>query len=274
MAPGILPGESRNPGNPSTQLPNAVQEIKETIAMQDEKLKDALTSIEMFMNRSIFQCDTNLRTIQEALVAGRLVLIRDAMHAGFAERMFQCLDRFDDWRVYEKYEKHFHFHHHNIYEKELYPPDLAFCNAVFASQPTKDLMQRLSHRDCSGGTAFSASWYLPGDHSLPHTDNVEAREGEFRQLAFVWHLTKDWQPTWGGDLFWCPANVYLPPTFNSLILFTVGRQSHHFVTQVSSYSRSKRLAINGWWTGTKQREPLPAAHPETTTSGEPFIRII
>ena len=71
-------------------------------------------------------------------------------------------------------------------------------------------------------------------------------------MAFVWHLTKDWDPKWGGDLYWCRAHHFVTPSFNTLALFTVGPDSAHFVTHVAPGARSKRLAINGWWTGRKQ----------------------
>jgi Rps23 Pro-64 3,4-dihydroxylase Tpa1-like proline 4-hydroxylase len=70
-----------------------------------------------------------------------------------------------------------------------------------------------------------------------------------RQLAFVWHLAKDWRSEWGGAFYWVPKASYLPPAFNTLYLFNVGPDSTHFVTQVSPYAQGKRLVINGWWTG-------------------------
>jgi Rps23 Pro-64 3,4-dihydroxylase Tpa1-like proline 4-hydroxylase len=109
---------------------------------------------------------------------------------------------------------------------------------------------------------FSASWYLPGDHSLPHTDAVTHADGEQRQVAFVWHLARGWRSEWGGALFWCPGNVYLAPTFNTLVLFTVGPNSYHFVSQVSPYAQGKRLAINGWWTGRTAVPVGPEQAPE------------
>ena len=70
-----------------------------------------------------------------------------------------------------------------------------------------------------------------------------------RQLAFVWHLAKEWRPEWGGAFYWCPKASYMPPAFNTLYLFNVRPESIHFVTQVSPYAQGKRLTINGWWTG-------------------------
>jgi Rps23 Pro-64 3,4-dihydroxylase Tpa1-like proline 4-hydroxylase len=163
--------------------------------------------------------------------------------------MHRSLDACTTWRVYEKYEEHFHYHHHNIYDGREYPPDLAWCDKIFDSGATKAWATQLSGRSCVGRTTFSASWYLPGDHSLPHNDAIAGGGDANRHLAFVWHLAKGWRSEWGGALFWCPKALYLPPVFNTLVLFNVGPDTSHFVTQVSPYAQGKRLAINGWWTG-------------------------
>jgi thiol-disulfide isomerase/thioredoxin len=185
----------------------------------------------------------------ERLAAGGLVEIRDAFEPDFAERMFRGLDSCAAWRVYENYEGAFHYHHHNLYDAEDYPPDLAWCSKIFDSPETKAWVTRLSARSCPGPAEVSASWYLPGDHSLPHNDVVANEADSNRQVAFVWHLSKDWRPEWGGALFWCSKGCYLPPVFNTLWLFNVGPESNHFVTHVSPYAQGKRLTINGWWTG-------------------------
>jgi Rps23 Pro-64 3,4-dihydroxylase Tpa1-like proline 4-hydroxylase len=67
----------------------------------------------------------------------------------------------------------------------------------FSSDETKRLVGQLSGQNCSGSTSFWASWYQPGDHSLPHNDRVISdRLNEVRNVAFVWHLSKDWRPEW------------------------------------------------------------------------------
>ena len=202
-----------------------------------------------------------LAAVAPRLAAGELVAIRDAFESDFAERMFRSLDSCANWRVYENYEGQFHYHHHNLYDPEEYPADLAWCSEVFDSSQTKAWVTRLSGRSCVGPTEVSASWYLPGDHSLPHNDVVATDGAQAnRQVAFVWHLSKHWQPEWGGALFWCPKACYLPPVFNTLWLFNVSPESTHFVTHVSPYAQGKRLAINGWWTG-------PAATGEPVWKG-------
>ena len=71
---------------------------------------------------------------------------------------------------------------------------------------------------------------------------------------------KEWRPEWGGALFWCPRSAYVPPQFNSLILFNIGQDSAHFVTTVSPDAQGKRLTINGWWTGP---DPTDKRHART-----------
>ena len=183
------------------------------------------------------------------LASGGLIAVRDAFDADFAEQMHRGLDSCRTWRLYERYEDNFHFHHHNLFNAEEFPADLVRCAKVFDSPGTKAWVTRLSGRHCPGTTEFSASLYLPGDHSLPHNDVAAVDGGLNRQVAWVWHLTKDWRPEWGGALYWCSRSSYLPPAFNTLYLFNVSPESNHFVTRVSPYAQGKRLAVNGWWTG-------------------------
>ncbi|HEY2884466.1 MAG TPA: thioredoxin domain-containing protein [Rhizomicrobium sp.] len=209
----------------------------------------SLLSIETYLRPSLRGPGSALTDVGPRLAAGGLVAIRDAFEPDFAQRMYRSLDRCTTWRVYENYEDDFHYHHHNLFHSDEYPADLAWCSKVFDSSSTKAWVTRLSGRSCPGPAEVYASWYLPGDHSLPHNDVADSGANFNRQVAFVWHLAKDWRSEWGGALFWCPKASYLPPVFNTLWLFNVGPESTHFVTHVSPYAQGKRLAINGWWTG-------------------------
>ena len=236
---------------------------------KNQRLAGLLTSLEFVLNPRVLANEAGKRQISDHLTNGGLVLIRDALQETVAMRMFACLDQFSDWKVYEDYQTNFHYHHHNIYEASLYPPDLNWCSGIFGSELTKSLIQALSRRDCTGETVFSASWYMPGDYSLPH-DDLPGDEGAYRQVAFIWHLSKDWQPHWGGDLFWCRKNRYITPSFNSLILFNVSHENCHHVTQVSPHAAAKRLAISGWWTNKSENRAASRAEPEAGT-GEPEL---
>ncbi len=206
-------------------------------------------SIETHLRPSLRGPGSVLASIGPRLAAGELVAIRNAFEPDFAEQMHRCLDSCKAWRAYESYEAQFHYHHHNLFEPDDYPPDLAWCAKVFDSDSTRAWASSLSSRSCHGPAEVYASWYLPGDYSLPHNDVADSGPNLNRQVAFVWHLAKEWRPEWGGALYWCPKGCYLPPEFNTLWLFNVSPESNHFVTQVSPYARGKRLAVNGWWTG-------------------------
>ncbi len=206
-------------------------------------------SIETYLRPSLRGPGSALMDVAPRLAAGGLVEIRDAFDGDFAERMYSSLDNCTTWRLYENYEKDFSYHHHNLFNPDQYPADLTWCSKIFDSSSTKAWMTRLSGRSCLGPAEVYASWYLPGDHSLPHNDASDSGANFNRQVAYVWHLAKDWRSEWGGALYWCPKASYLPPAFNTLWLFNVGPESAHFVTRVSPYAQGKRLAINGWWTG-------------------------
>ncbi len=68
-------------------------------------------------------------------------------------------------------------------------------------------------------------------------------------MAFVWHLSKNWRPEWGGALFWNQelSDGYLHASFNTLNLFVVSPKTYHFVTAVNDNAVEKRLTFNGWW---------------------------
>ena len=91
-----------------------------------------------------------------------------------------------------------------------------------------------------------ATRYEPGHFLTAHDDNVA---GKNRLAAFVFNLSTDWLPDWGGNLtFYDDADnvtdVYVP-RFNSLSLFTVGTK--HAVNLVAPFARKPRMAITGWF---------------------------
>jgi Rps23 Pro-64 3,4-dihydroxylase Tpa1-like proline 4-hydroxylase len=177
------------------------------------------------------------------LDSGRAVVIRDAIDADFAERVHRELTACEAWRPYEHISTLFHYHHHNLYSENDFPDSVREFKSVLEQPATRAFMARLCNRDCGGRVMAGASLYLPGDHSLPHRDF-----GLSRSVAFVWHLTKDWESSWGGHLYWCPSGTSVAPTFNCFMLFNVMESSLHLVTAVSPHARGKRLAVNGWWT--------------------------
>jgi hypothetical protein len=195
--------------------------------------------------------------IRAQLTRGRAVVIPNAIREDIAERAHAELDESRRWQPYEGASPFFHYRHHNIYADADLPPSAVDLKRALGGSEARAIMSELSERDCSGPIDFGASWYLPGDHSLPHQD-----AGLGRSVAFVWHLTKDWDPRWGGGFFWCPSGITMKPQFNCFTLFNVTRASAHFVTVVSPYARAKRLSLNGWWTQASPNAAVSRVGPE------------
>ena len=90
-----------------------------------------------------------------------------------------------------------------------------------------------------------ATRYLPGHFLKQHSDeNIE----EGRLYAYVMGFSKDWNPDWGGLLHILDDKGQiiktLIPKYNTLSIFKVPQ--NHFVSYVTPYAESERLAITGW----------------------------
>lgn len=90
-----------------------------------------------------------------------------------------------------------------------------------------------------------ATRYLPGHFLTQHNDE-NLKEG--RLYAYVMGFSKKWNPDWGGLLHILDENKNIIKTFipeyNSLSIFKVPQ--NHFVSLVSPFAKSERLAITGW----------------------------
>lgn len=195
--------------------------------------------------------------IRQKLRQGKLVIIRDALPLELAEQVHQDLDSIpaEKWPLNSDcLTNGFCYSHHNFYDWRMFSETMNRTLALFDHPRTKDLISDLSGRNCWGNNSYgaaknptgTASWYMPGDFSLPHTDHIGQRT-----VAYVWHLSKNWRPEWGGALYWAGTNdehAYQHASFNSLVLFSVTSRSSHFVTTVSQQAQEKRMSFNGWWT--------------------------
>jgi hypothetical protein len=187
----------------------------------------------------------NIGDSTSPLAPGQLLVLTNAFRSSFAEDVFTALDCADTWEPLESYRHpNFQYRHRLLrspyLDRGLEP--IRECVRIFTHEKTRSLVSDLSLRDCSAPPQFSTTWHLPGDYSLPHTD-----AGQNRTVAFVWHLAKRWEPSWGGSLYWCPTNDFLNTNFNTLSIFVVSPEHKHFVSTVTPYAREKRFAIAGWW---------------------------
>lgn len=78
-----------------------------------------------------------------------------------------------------------------------------------------------------------------------HTDDINGK------LAFVCHLTKNWNPDWGGlylDLRDKNNIKTISPSFNKMVIFEVtDGVAPHSVTQVVDNTIHERISVSGWY---------------------------
>mmetsp|Transcript_30459 Transcript_30459/g.50448 ORF Transcript_30459/g.50448 Transcript_30459/m.50448 type:complete len:334 (+) Transcript_30459:102-1103(+) len=204
-------------------------------------------SIENYLNPELLDDPAFLDDARRRLQHGEVVVLRNAFRPEFAEVTHrELMAASAPWSLNEAYfDDGYAYQHHNIYNRQQWTAWMNRTFDIFDSKATKRWAQELTGRDCSGLCTGSPSYYKAGDHSLPHTDWAGQRT-----VAYVWHLSKDWRPEWGGALYWA-QNPHIaatfPASFNTLVLFGVTTFSAHFVTTVSPHAKAKRLAYNGWW---------------------------
>lgn len=91
-----------------------------------------------------------------------------------------------------------------------------------------------------------ATFYGPGNFLSQHSDQFDSEQW---RLAYVYNLTRDWRPDWGGYLQFFNAagdvEKALMPRFNVLNIFAVPRL--HAVQPVASFAGGPRFALTGWF---------------------------
>ena len=121
-----------------------------------------------------------------------------------------------------------------------------YCEAArfIKSQPFLDFLNSITGLELTTVNECFANRYSGGSWLSTHSDDVNGR------LAFVYHLTKNWNSSWGG--LYVAHNPdgsmsVLPPTFNRLAIFGVGvNQTPHAVTPILPGVSQSRYAITGW----------------------------
>jgi Rps23 Pro-64 3,4-dihydroxylase Tpa1-like proline 4-hydroxylase len=185
---------------------------------------------------------------QAALQRGDVIELRDAFVRPIAERVHGVLDGTDAWVPVENHGSEEVLRRHHRLDDPLAFPEVSACHAVFDSAATKRFVGRVTGLSCLGSVEFGVTRYLPGEYSLPHTDGATLG----REVAFLWYLTRDWSPKWGGELYVCDPWRCVRPTFNTLVLFRVTPRSQHFVAPVSPFATGKRMTVAGWWTRARE----------------------
>jgi Rps23 Pro-64 3,4-dihydroxylase Tpa1-like proline 4-hydroxylase len=185
-----------------------------------------------------------LARIGAGLANGELCVIENAFDESFAESVHGALLGTESWTPAERAERVLGHRYHRLSDAMPEPEPVAVCRRMFDSRASKATIARLSGLECFGGVQFSGTLFLPGDFLNPHDDANAPRA-----VAYVWNLSKEWDPRWGGHFFWCNPVMSVFPAFNTLLLFRViSGRSYHAVPPVQAIARGRRVAVSGWWT--------------------------
>ena len=108
------------------------------------------------------------------------------------------------------------------------------------------ILYEMGWSSCTIQESFISA-YGSGDYLSTHTDKGNG------SVAFVLNLTQNWRPEFGGMLHVLNTDrsyTAIPPDFNSLILMEVDETNGtpHFISEVSKYATSNRIAYSGWYT--------------------------
>jgi len=95
------------------------------------------------------------------------------------------------------------------------------------------------------------SKYEAGDFLYTHTDKDNGT------IAFVYHLTTNWLPGYGGLFMkmpnWVDVEETVTPKFNALTIFDVtGEGVPHQVSKVIEGIQNARIAYSGWFQSTEK----------------------
>ncbi|MFA0812481.1 2OG-Fe(II) oxygenase family protein [Microbulbifer epialgicus] len=126
------------------------------------------------------------------------------------------------------------------------PPQLADIYNWLSSEETLSNVKAITGIHSLAYPSAQITAFAPGDFLTRHKDDIST---EKRRVAFVYNLSEDWHPDWGGLLQFyrgdgTPTEAW-PPLYNSLCLFHV--KHVHSVTCVAPFAPKLRLAISGWF---------------------------
>lgn len=127
------------------------------------------------------------------------------------------------------------------YRDDGYPFD-----KILMSEESLKIINDITEMDITTSISVFASCYDRDSFLSTHTDCGRGK------IAFVYNLTRDWDPSQGGcfqllEDNWSGIRKQVTPKFNSLTIFCVtGDGVPHRVTKVSSECPDKRIAFSGW----------------------------
>jgi Rps23 Pro-64 3,4-dihydroxylase Tpa1-like proline 4-hydroxylase len=124
---------------------------------------------------------------------------------------------------------------------EIYKETISFFNG----SEMIEVINKLTDLNITVGEKTFVSRYSEKCFLSEHTDEPNGK------LAFVYHLSKDWNPDWGGlylDLRDKSNIKAICPSFNKLVIFQVtDGVAPHCVTEVVNNINKERISVSGWY---------------------------
>ncbi|HAD97385.1 MAG TPA: hypothetical protein DCG19_08255 [Cryomorphaceae bacterium] len=121
-------------------------------------------------------------------------------------------------------------------------------HAHFSSERILSFVSNIIGQKLTGLYEAFLSNYEAGDFLTWHTDQPNGT------IGFVYYLTQNWDPAWGGQLEFKALNaagLYYShqPGYNELLLFSIGdlETIQHQVVKIADYASGNRLAYSGWF---------------------------
>jgi len=202
---------------------------------------------------------TNQEGIQNCLRQQPVLVIENALNPEDAESLYEGLGASAAWAPQDTQTwkeqgidvAEFTYSRNHIDIADQRAPDaLKALNTYLNSKTMKQWFSAVSGRRCDKFIA-SATIFDEGDHISEHNDyyiyEEPGKPRYVRALTFNYYLSKNWNPDWGGNLVWKEPYQRISPNFNTLVLFNVTTNSHHWVEPVTKHPGEKRLSITGWF---------------------------
>jgi hypothetical protein len=199
--------------------------------------------------------------IQRSFRKGRFVHIKNALREHVAQSLYSELQGQQKWHLRQGYQADYQFRGSSIMKEDLeYQTKIPQVRNLFRYLDTEGVRKSVGGAlggDINGPFDGFVSMMQRGDSAAPHTDvkgYEESREfphGDHRRsVAFVLHMTKDWDPRWGGELVWAQPIFHIAPAFNSLTMFPSHHMAFHFIQPIANTApaSAKRISISGWFT--------------------------
>lgn len=134
---------------------------------------------------------------QKTITDFRPVQIRNFLSNKYALALHAEMFDSAAWSDTSGYKRIYQYHHRRLEADEGHPY-LKRLTEIMERAEVKGFIYDISQSDVNGTSSSSATYYKVGDYMMPHTD--QNLEGNRRRIAFNLHMTKSWNPKFGGDL--------------------------------------------------------------------------